>query len=155
VGSIVANPTVETSNPVLGAIVNHNQVALILQFNSGLPFTITGNRDLNQDGSGSDRPLYIGRNSMYLPARWNTDVRYSRFFPIPKDMRMELIAEFKNIFNTVQVSGVQSSVQVDAQGNPVAPIPTAVRAYGMTQGFEPSGGYEQREFQLGLKLYFR
>jgi hypothetical protein len=154
-GSIVANPTIELGNPVANAIMNNNQIALMLQFNSGLPYTITGNRDLNLDGSGSDRPLNIGRNSMYLPARWNVDMRYSRFVPLPRSLRMEVIAEFKNLFNIVQTAGVLSSVQVDAQGNPLTSIPTFVSSYDKPGGFQPTSGYEQREFQLGLKFYFR
>jgi hypothetical protein len=42
---------------------------------SGLPFNIRSNQDLNKDGVSSDRPLNIARNSIYLPNRYNMDVR--------------------------------------------------------------------------------
>jgi hypothetical protein len=147
-GSIVANPTFTFSSRVLNAILNGNQVGLMIQFNSGLPFNITSNRDLNGDGSGSDRPLYVARNSMYMPNRYNIDMRYSRFFPIYKTMRMEVIAEFKNVMNKQQLQGVTSSVQVDTAGNPLAPVP------GNAWGFTNYSGFEQREFQLGFKFHF-
>ncbi len=81
-GSFVAQPTVTLSNTVLNTILNDNQLGIMLQLNSGLPFTIRSNRDLNQDGVASDRPLDITRNSMYLQHRYNMDLRYSRFVPI-------------------------------------------------------------------------
>lgn len=154
-GSVVANPTVNVENAILRTILNDNQVGLMLQFNSGLPFNITSNRDLNVDGNGSDRPLNVGRNAGRMPARWNVDLRYSRFVRLRHDMRLEIIGEFKNVLNTVQVSGVLSSVQVDTQGNPLSPIPTFVNTYGKQGGFQPSSGYEQRAFQLGFKFHFR
>jgi hypothetical protein len=85
---------------------------------------------------------------MYLPARYNVDLRYSRFVPIRGSIRGEVLAEFKNIFNIVQTSGVNRIIQTDALGNPLAPIPTD------GSGFPPTAGYEQREFQLGFKIYF-
>ncbi len=147
-GSIVANPEFNLSNRVLNAVVNGNQIGVMVQFNSGLPFNISSNRDLNGDGSGSDRPLYVGRNSMYMPNRYNIDMRYSRFFPIYRTMRLEVIAEFKNVFNKQQLQGVNSSVQVDTAGNPLVPIPTDA------WGFTNYTGFEQREFQLGFKFHF-
>lgn len=153
-GSIVASPSVETGNAFLRALLNHNQLGLMLQFNSGLPFTPTSNRDLNGDGSGSDRPLFVGRNSMRYPQRWNVDARYSRFIPIRGTMRAEVIAEFKNIFNIVQTQSVTTTIQVNTQGVPLSPIPDYVSSYSNPGGFPPSGGFEQREFQLGFKFYF-
>jgi hypothetical protein len=103
---------------------------------------------LNNDGFGSDRPVNVARNSMYLPARYNVDMRYSRFVPFRGNLRAEVIGELKNVFNTVQWSGVTSTIAVDTLGNPLAPIPTTA------EGFRPNGGYEQREFQLGFRLRF-
>jgi hypothetical protein len=147
-GSIVAEPTVNVSSRLLNTLLNNNQIGLMIQINSGLPFTVTSNRDLNGDGSGSDRPLFIGRNSMYMPHRFNVDARFSRYVPIHNAMRLEIIAEFKNLFNTVQLQNVNSSVQVDTLGNPLVPTPTNA------WGFPATGGFEQREFQLGFKFHF-
>ena len=73
----------------LRTLLSDNQVGVILQFNSGLPFTLTSNRDLNADGNNADRPLNIGRNSYYLPARYNVDARLSRFIPLGGSRRVE------------------------------------------------------------------
>ena len=147
-GSIVFNPSVDTSNDLLRALLNDNQLGLLMQFNSGLPFNVVSNRDLNNDGFGADRPIGVPRNSLYLPHRYNVDVRYSRFVPIRGSVRAEVIGEFKNIFNTVQTSGVTSTIQVDANGTPLTAIPVDA------DGFPPNGGYEQRQFQLGFRVRF-
>jgi len=43
--------------------LNNNQVGVILQANSGLPFNIRSNGELNKDGLNNDRPLFVERNS--------------------------------------------------------------------------------------------
>jgi hypothetical protein len=120
-----------------------------MQFNSGLPFNIRTSRDLNGDGqSNNDRPLFVGRNAMYLPARYNVDLRYSRFIPIRGAVRAEVIGEFKNLFNIRQTSRVNSVVQLDANGAPLVPLPEDA------SGFAATAGYEQRQFQLGFRVRF-
>jgi hypothetical protein len=85
---------------------------------------------------------------MYLPARYNVDLRYARFVPVGSRVRAEIIGEFKNIFNREQTASVSSVVVVDAAGNPAVPLP----ADG--SGFRPTSGYEQRQFQLGFRARF-
>ncbi len=148
IGSIVAQPQLDVEG-IGGAILNNNQFGIALQFASGIPVNVRANRDLNNDGiPNSDRPNGVGRNSLNLPARYNVDLRYSRLFPVARTFKAEVIAEVKNLFNTVQWSGVTSVVAVDALGNPTAPIPTAGEL------FPAAGGYEQRQFQLGFRVTF-
>ncbi len=148
VGSIVAQPRLEVGG-VGGTILNNNQFGIALQFASGIPVNVRANRDLNNDGiANSDRPNGVGRNSLNLPARYNVDLRYSRLFPFTRAAKAEVIAELKNVFNRVQWSGSNSVVIVDALGNAAAPIPTS------GDGFAPTGGYEQRQFQLGFRVTF-
>jgi Carboxypeptidase regulatory-like domain/TonB dependent receptor-like, beta-barrel len=148
VASIVAQPAVAMKDGFLSALLNHNQVGLAMQFASGIPVNVRSNRELNNDSVSSDRPLGVARNSLRLPARYNVDARYSREFPIGGSAKAEVIAELKNIFNTVQWSGVTSTVTTDTAGNPLTPIPTSADL------FVPNGGYEQRQFQLGFRLRF-
>jgi len=149
-GSFVAQPTVNLSNTVLNTILNDNQVGIMLQLNSGLPFNIRSNRDLNQDGVLSDRPLDIARNSLYLPHRYNMDLRYSRFVPISGRVRAEVQAEFKNVFNNRQTSAVNRVVATDVAGNPTTPIPATAEDFPVAG----RSGYEARQFQLGVKVSF-
>ena len=149
VGSLVAQPDVKLKNNVANVILNHNQIGLSLQFASGIPVNVRSNRELNNDSVTSDRPVGVPRNSLRLPARYNVDLRYSRVIPIGwNGANAEVIAELKNVFNTEQWAGVTSTITTDLNGNPAAPIPVSA------DQFASSGGYEQRQFQLGFKVRF-
>jgi hypothetical protein len=146
-GNIVYTTSTQSANPVVRALLNGNEIGVLLQFNSGLPVNILSNRDFNGDGN-NDRPLYVARNSMYLPVRKNVDMRYTRWIPIRGSVRGEVIMELKNVFNTRQMSGINTTTAVDTLGTPLAPIPT-----DPYQFVNPSG-YEQRKFQLGFRVRF-
>ena len=132
----------------MGAILNDNVFGIMMQFASGIPVNLRSNRELNNDGTSSDRPAGVGRNSLALPARYNVDFRYSRRFRVGGNRAAEVIAEVKNIFNTVQTASVNASIATDTQGNALAPLPTS------GDQLRPTGGYEQRQFQLGFKFTF-
>ena len=159
-GSIVAMSKFNHGPMALRTLLSDNQVGVILQFNSGLPFTLTSNRDLNGDGNNGDRPLNIGRNSYYLPARYNVDARLSRFIPLGGGRRVEILGEFKNIFNIVQTSSIRNGVNVDTAGNILTPLVFGTTKSTLTSlptdsgDFLPTNGYEQRKFQLGFKFSF-
>jgi hypothetical protein len=140
----VIQPEVKGSG--LGArLARDNQLALIVQWNSGLPYNIRSNRDLNLDGISADRPNGIARNSGTLGRVFNVDARYSRFFSLTGRLRSELFVEAKNVFNTKSNRSVNSVVQTDTLGAPLAPIPA---------GFALTNAYESRQVQLALKLSF-
>jgi len=126
------------------AILNNNQLGFVVQANSGLPFNIRSNQDLNRDTLSNDRPLGIDRNTGRLGRVFNVDARYSRFVPFGR-VRAELFGEAKNILNTRNVSAVNRVVATDAAGNLLAALPSP---------FSPTGGYQQRQFQLGAKVSF-
>ena len=154
--SAVIQPKVTGSG--FGAkLANNNQLGFILQSNSGLPFNIRSNLDLNQDGLTSDRPLGLDRNTGRLGTVFNVDARYERFIPLGGHTRAELFVEAKNVFNTgcsvpseystctTNVAGVNRVVTTDTSGNLASPLPAF---------FAGTGGYQQRQVQLGIKLTF-
>ncbi|HEX5475161.1 MAG TPA: TonB-dependent receptor [Vicinamibacterales bacterium] len=147
-GNVVYTSVSHASNPIVRHLLNGNEIGLLLQFNSGLPQNILANTDLNHDGTNSDRPLFVSRNSLYLPARKNVDMRYTRIVPLHGSVNGQFIVELKNVFNTVQVSSVRTTVLVDAAGNPVSAIPTDPNQ------FPNPSGFEQRKLQLGFKVRF-
>jgi hypothetical protein len=147
--STVIAPQVASTRP--GAFLwNHNQLGIILQANSGLPFNIRAAADLNGDGILNDRPNGIERNAGRLGRVVNLDLRYSRFIPTRNGQRAELFLEAKNMFNTENIAGVNRVVATDAQGNPASPILFNGRDYP-TAG---KSGYDQRLIQLGVKYSF-
>jgi hypothetical protein len=149
VGSIVATPRYQGDNRALGGLINGTIVGVALQLASGIPVNLRTNPgEINNDGIASDRPAGVPRNSLNLPARYNVDLRLSRQFPVGR-FRPEVIAELTNVFNTVQWSGVTATVPV----NPATGLPTGTLPDSAEQ-LAPSGGYEQRQFQLGFKVTF-
>jgi hypothetical protein len=127
------------------ALLNNNQLGVILQTNSGLPFNIRSNLDLNLDTVLNDRPLNIARNTGRLGTVFYLDLRYSRFVRLTDAQRIEFFFEAKNLFNTENIASVNRVVTTDAAGNLAAPLPDP---------FPPTGGYDQRQMQLGLKFTF-
>ena len=138
------------------ALLNNNQLGFVVQANSGLPFNIRSNQDLNKDGLSNDRPLGIDRNTGRLGRVVNVDARYSRFLPVGR-VRAELFVEAKNLLNVgcsdpatyatcrTNVAAVNRVVATDAAGNLLAALPSP---------FPPTGGYQQRQLQLGVKVSF-
>jgi hypothetical protein len=147
VGSLVAMPQVNRDGAA-GAILNNNVFGAALLFASGVPVNLRSNRELNNDGTGSDRPNGVSRNSLALPARYNVDLRYSRRIRLGGARAAEVIAEVKNLFNTVQTSSVNATIQTDALGNALTALPTSAKE------LPPTGGYEPRQVQIGFKFSF-
>jgi hypothetical protein len=156
IASAVINPQVSGSG-VGAALANNNQLGVVLQANSGLPYNIRSNLDLNLDGISADRPNGVSRNSGSLGRVFNVDLRYSRFFDLTGDSKVEVFFEAKNLFDTANVSAVNSIVRTDSAGNPLSPIPTSVCSIGSTSTsdcFAVTGAYQQRQMQLGFKYTF-
>lgn len=146
-GSIVATPRFDRDG-VVGALLNDNVFGIAMQFASGIPVNIRSNRELNNDGTNSDRPAGVARNTLNLPARYNVDLSYSRRVRVGGARAVEVRAEVKNLFNTVQISGVNAAIATDELGVPLVPVPTSAK------NLVPTGGYEQRQVQLGLRFTF-
>ena len=127
-------------------LINNNQLGVILQANSGLPFNIRSNLDLNLDGQLNDRPLGIERNSGRLGRVFDVDFRYSRFVPFSGERRAEVFFEAKNLFNTKNVAGVNRVVPTDATGS--------LAAASLPAEFPRTSGYDQRIMQMGVKFAF-
>jgi hypothetical protein len=150
--STLLQPKVEGS---MAPILNNNQLGIIIQANSGLPFNIRTNRDLNADGNAAnDRPLGIGRNTGRLGKVVNVDARYVRFLNFGK-RRLELFAEAKNLLNKLNISAVNRVVATDALGNPTTAIPAKIIQCG-SPAITPcaTAAYDQRSVQIGAKISF-
>lgn len=100
VTSFVGRPVFDIENRFVRRLLNDNQVGIIGIANSGENFNITANTDVNNDGiAGSDRPLFIGRNTGRAPSQYNVDLRYSRFVTFSERFNAEIFGEFTNLFN--------------------------------------------------------
>jgi hypothetical protein len=151
--STVYSPHV--SGDGIGAyLANNNQLGVILQANSGLPFNIRSNRDLNGDGLTNDRPLGVERNAGRLGPVFNVDLRYSRFIPFATGKKGEVFLEAKNLFNRQNIAGVNRVVTTDAAGVPAVDISNTTATGTLGQPFTGTSGYDQRIVQVGFKVTF-
>ncbi len=148
--SLVARPKFIFENRTLRYLFNHNQFGLIGRANSGETFNIIANADLNGDGvQTSDRPVGINRNSGKTPPQYNVDLRYSRFVDFTERYRLEVFAEFQNLYNVNSIVGFTNvTVATDiATGQLIGDLPD-FRARNQ------STSQESRQFQLGFKFIF-
>jgi hypothetical protein len=155
--SIVAMSSVQRFGPVLNAILSDHQLGVMAVINSGQPDAIDSTRDLNLDGFNNDRPLFVTRNSLTAPVRTNFDIRYSRFFRVWGDRRLELQVESKNIFNTEQVVGVINRITVDADGYPLDAAGNRLDPSSISTDqadYVANSWREQRKLQIGIKFLF-
>ena len=139
---------------VAAYLANNNQLGVIVQANSGLPFNIRSNRDLNGDGVTNDRPLGLERNVGRLGTVFNVDFRYSRFVPIAGKTKGEVFLEGKNLFNRQNISGVNRVVTTDVAGVPAVDISNTTATGTLLQPFSGTAGYDQRIIQVGFKVSF-
>ena len=117
-----------TGDGLTTALLNNNQLGVILQANSGLPFNIRSNQDLNRDGQTNDRPLGIDRNTGRLGRVVYLDLRYSRFIPLPSEQRIELFFEAKNLFNTENVAVGEPHRDHRRRGQPIGTLARSLPA---------------------------
>lgn len=149
-------------------------VAPIVEISSGRPFNIITNVDTNNDQSTqTDRPSVLadgtlcqpgtigctplitdgrfsignlGRNRGILHAYASVDLRLSRAFYFGERVRVDLIAEGFNLLNRFNEAAASPSFNsVNAFGQ---------RDSGGRYYSRPTATYDQRQFQLGLKVNF-
>jgi hypothetical protein len=127
-------------------IANHNVLSFQLVARSGDVFNIGSNRALNGDttiANANQRPLFIGRNTVRGPGVYQLDLKYSRIFPIGERSKPEFYAEWWNLLNHSNVTGLNTSATVDTAGNITTP-PT----------FLQTAALDNRLLQFGFKLRF-
>ena len=121
---------------------SHIEVAPILTLESGRPVSPLTGLDSNQSHAFplSARPLALGRNSLKTPALFTMDLRVLKYFPFGGAKRLDLVAEFFNLFNRPNVSQINP---VFGSGSTSIP------------GFrQPVAGTGARQIQLSLDFEF-
>ncbi len=113
---------------------------------SGDTFNLGSNRVLNGDtsaGTAFQRPLYVGRNTLRGPAVYEWNARFGRTFGIRDKGHLEAFAESTNLLNHDNITGINSTAQVDANGAIVTP---ATQAH--------TTALDQRLIQIGFRFVF-
>src|SRR5216683_1044376 len=121
---------------------SHIEVAPILTLESGRPVNPVTGLDSNQSHTFplSARPLGWGRNSLHTPALATMDTRVLKYFPFGGVKRLDVVAEFFNLFNSANVSQINPVF-----GSGLTPI----RGFG-----QPIAGTGPRQVQFSLDFEF-
>jgi hypothetical protein len=122
--------------------LSHIELAPILTLESGQPVNPSTGLDSNQSQAFplSGRPLGLGRNSLNTPALATMDFRVLKYFPFGGAKRLDVVAEFFNLFNSANVSQINPVF-----GSGLTPI-TGFR--------QPTAGTGARQLQFSLDFEF-
>jgi len=116
--STVIAPRVNLQNRAWNWLANNNELAILGNFSSGDEQNITANRNLTNDAKVTTRPLFIGRDTARGPNIYQVDARYMRtFLTIRERFKPKFIAEFNNVFNRENITSLNTTATVDANGN--------------------------------------
>ena len=121
---------------------SHIEVAPILTLENGRPVNPLTAVDSNQSHAFplSARPLGLGRNSLNTSALATMDFRILKYFPFGGVKRLDVVADFFNLFNSANVSQINPVF-----GSGLTPIP----------GFrQPIAGTGARQIQFSLDFEF-
>jgi hypothetical protein len=127
-------------------VVNNNRLSSLFTAYAGDIFNIGSKATLNGDPSvpaSLQRPLFIGRNTYLGPPTYQLDLRYSRIFPIGERFKPEFLAEFTNIFNHTNVTGINTTATTNSLG-----VIMAAPSYAWTSALD------QRLVQFGVRAQF-
>jgi outer membrane receptor protein involved in Fe transport len=149
-------------------------VSSINAFQSGAPILVNAAFDFNNDNIITDRPFGVPRGGLVGDARYTTDIRISRFFPIRNSVRAEVFFEMFNLFNRANFTGYTANLY-RLSGGRYVPYPdfaayaaTSDLNVGFRQGREKitpdeigldaagrrTGVGDPRNGQIGFRLHF-
>jgi hypothetical protein len=142
--SAVFTPTFSLSNTFFNHLANGNELTMLANLASGDEQNITTSTNLiNDPASPPQRPLYIGRNTVRTPNIYQIDMRYTRtLFTIHERFRTKFLAEANNVFNTRNVTSINTTAVTNSAG-----IITTPPTFGPVS----SGTLEGRLIQLGIR----
>jgi len=88
--------------------LSHIEIAPIFTAESGRPISPLTGLDSNRTHAFplSARPLDFGRNSLHTPEIVTMDFRVLKYFPFGGSRRLDLVAEFFNLFNRANVAQI-------------------------------------------------
>jgi len=117
--SAVLAPAFSLSNQWANRLANGNQLAILANLAVGDQQNEIANLNLNNDpvGASVQRPAYVGRDSLRTGNIYQVDMRYTRVvFTYKERLKTKLLAEANNVFNTRNVTTLNTKATVNAQG---------------------------------------
>ncbi len=143
--SAVFAPTFHPSNDFARRLANDNQLTLLANLAVGDTQNETANLNLNLDpvGAAAQRPAFVGRDTLRTGGIYQVDMRYTRILAHIHDRILpQLLVEANNLFNTKNVTTLNTKATVNSSGIITAPPSLA----------PTSTVLEGRLVQLGIKV---
>jgi hypothetical protein len=123
---------------------------------SGLPFSAEAGNNLTGSSGGGARVPFITRNAFRAPSQATVDFRLSRRFRFTETVNLEFLAEAFNLFNRVNVTGVDDTLYALDSSNPNNLRLIAESDFGMpgSTGLNNSFCFRERQVQLAVRFHF-
>lgn len=142
--STVWSPIAKFDNRVANYLANNNQLTLLANVSSGDEQIVTANTVLNGDSLATSRPLFIGRNTLYTPAVYQFDMRYTRtFIKLWEKFQPKFFIEANNIFNHPNITSINTTATVNSTTGAITSSPTLAPVSTLLEG---------RIVQLGVRV---
>ncbi|MGH9661237.1 MAG: hypothetical protein ACRD96_22000, partial [Bryobacteraceae bacterium] len=135
------------ASPLARGLLVGYQVSLITVVQSGRPFSATVNNDPNNNSTtATDRPPFVGRNTIEGPGFATVDMRVSRDIPLRERLRLRIIVEAFNLTNRANFSNFNRGQYT---------FNAATRVFAPTTNFlVRTGSADPRILQLAAKISF-
>jgi len=141
--SAVLMPKFIVQNNVLKHLANGNQLTMLANISNGDQLNETTSTLLNGDpaGSGIQRPLFVGRDTLRGPNIYQIDMRYTRTVYSHERFNVKVLAEANNVFNIKNVTAINTTATTNSAGL-ITAAPTLAPTSTILEG---------RLLQLGIR----
>lgn len=141
--STVIAPVFASTGSFWNHLENGNEITLLANISSGDQQSITTSTNLTNDpASPTQRPAFVGRDNVRTSNIYQIDMRYTRtLFSIRDRFRAKVLAEANNLFNTRNVTSINTTAGTNAQGL-ITSAPTFATTSTILEG---------RLIQLGIR----
>ena len=147
------NPIGKDGSSVAKAILNGFTFSPIVNIFGGQPYTATASANLSGSSGGGSRVPFIPRNIFRTPAQASVDLRVSRRFRFGETTAIEFLAEAFNLFNRVNVTGVNDTLYT---ASTTALTLTERSDFGTpgSTGLNNSFFFRERQVQFAVRFQF-
>jgi len=134
-------------NPAARALLSGYQFSVISQVQSGRPYIAGVNNDPNNDGNvATDRPPYVGRDTIQGPNFATVDMRFTRDIRIYERASLRLMFEAFNLTNRANFASINTTQYTYS---------AATRAFSTNAAFlSRLTTFDPRILQLAAKITF-
>lgn len=138
-------------NSFQNRILRNTIVSTIVTLESGAPYNLITDTDLNMNNLTGDRPNGIGRNTGIKPGFANVSLRLSRAISFKERFSLQGYVEIINLFNRVNINQINN---VFADTNGTFSLPPQENGRFIVPKENYRSAFAPRQCQLGIKLIF-